>query len=137
MSPETLNKGDLVDRKQMKVTVLGVLLSGVFAVNAQAQRGPRGPQDEAHRTALEACLSENGLGRPERGTRPSEAEMTKLQSCMTAKGYERPAGPPHGARPLGPPPEGVRSSGPPPGEDSDENEAVSSSSGRASSRVSN
>lgn len=121
----------------MKVTVLGVLLSGVFAVNAEAQRGPRGPQDEAQRTAFEACLSENGLSRPERGTRPSEADMTKLQSCMTAKGYARPAGPPHGARPHGPPPDGVRPPGPPPGEEGDETEAASSSFGRESSRVSN
>ncbi len=137
MLPETLNKGDLVDRKQMKVTVVGVLLSGFFAVNAQAQRGPRGPQDEAQRAAFEACLTENGLSRPERGTRPSEADMTKLQSCMTAKGYERPAGPPHGARPHGPPPDGVRPPGPPPGEEGDEADTAGTSSSAASSRVSN
>lgn len=137
MLPETLNKGDLVDRKQMKVTVVGVLLSGFFAVNAQAQRGPRGPQDEAHRTALEACLSENGLSRPERGMRPSEADMTKLQACMTTKGYERPAGPPHGMRPHGPPPDGVRPPGPPPGEEGDEADTAGTSSSAASSRVSN
>lgn len=123
--------------RQMKVTAMGVLLSSVFTVNAEAQRGPRGPQDEAQRAAFEACLTENGLSRPERGTRPSEADMTKLQSCMTAKGYERPAGPPHGMRPHGPPPDGMRPPGPPPGDDGYESEAVSSSSGRASSGVSN
>lgn len=122
--------------RQAKVIKIGMgfLLSGVFVVGAQAQRGP---QDEAQRAAFEACLSENGLSRPERGTRPSDEDMAKMQSCMTAKGYERPAGPPHGARPHGPPPDGARPPGPPPGDEGDQADTVSSSSGRASSRVSN
>ncbi|MBL7688365.1 MAG: hypothetical protein JNJ49_10040 [Bdellovibrionaceae bacterium] len=126
-----------MDSRQMKMTAMGVLLSSVFVITAEAQRGPRGPQDEAQRAAFEACLTENGLIRPERGMRPSVEDMTKLQACMTANGYERPAGPPHGMRPHGPPPDGVRPPGPPPGEDGDETEAVRSNSGRGSSGVSN
>lgn len=128
-SPETLSKGDLMKLKQMKVTILGVLLSSVFTMNAEAQRGPRGPQDEAQRAAFEACLAEKGLSLPEPGVRPSKEQMEKMRPCMT--------GPPHGMRPHGPPPDGMRPPGPPPGDDGYESEAVSSSSGRASSGVSN
>lgn len=46
-SLEALHKGEFVDSRQMKMTAMGVLLSSVFVITAEAQRGPQGPQDES------------------------------------------------------------------------------------------
>ncbi|RYZ81343.1 MAG: hypothetical protein EOP06_23700 [Proteobacteria bacterium] len=50
---------------------------------------------EQFHQAFEQCITENGLTRPEPGTRPSEEDRTKLDTCLTAKGITQRPRPRH------------------------------------------
>ena len=62
---------------------------------------------EAFKAALDACATETGVSKPERGVRPSQEDMEKMDACLSAKGIEKPARPQGsreggGGRPRGP-----------------------------------
>ncbi len=59
-----------------------------------ARGGGPGNGDSGFKAAMDACASELGISKPEKGSRPSQEEMSAMDSCMSGKGYERPSGPP-------------------------------------------
>lgn len=45
---------------------------------------------EKMREAFDACLTESGVTRPERGERPSDEDKAKIDACLKSKGIEHP-----------------------------------------------
>jgi hypothetical protein len=52
--------------------------------------GPRGGEDSGFREAMESCVNELGITKPEKGERPSQEEREAMDKCMSAQGYEKP-----------------------------------------------
>ena len=73
--------------KELLFTLTLILSASSYA------RGGQG-QDSGRREAMDACASELGISKPERGTRPSQEDREAIDKCMSSKGYERPSGPP-------------------------------------------
>jgi hypothetical protein len=73
----------------------------VLLFSLQAQSQPNQEDREKFKAAFEACLSETGSSRPERGVRPSDEERAKMEACLTSKGISKPERPrgPRGPRP--------------------------------------
>lgn len=63
----------------------------LFSLQAQAQ--PSEADREKFKAAFEACLTETGSSRPERGVRPSDEERAKMEACLTSKGISKPERP--------------------------------------------
>lgn len=72
--------------KTSKILALSAFI--VVAANVHAQSNDR----EAFRAAMDACVSETGVSKPERGTRPSDEDRAALESCLSSKGFTRPEG---------------------------------------------
>lgn len=70
--------------KMYKLLGLAVLLA--TSVQVQAEGGDR----EAFHAAMDACVTETGVAKPERGTRPSEEDRAKIGACLSAKGISKP-----------------------------------------------
>lgn len=64
-------------------------LAFLLATAAQVQAQPH----EAFREAMDACISETGVAKPERGSRPSEEDRAKIHACLSAKGISKPERP--------------------------------------------
>lgn len=47
---------------------------------------------EAFHAAMDACVAETGLTKPERGVHPSEEDRAKIDSCLESKGISKPEG---------------------------------------------
>ena len=75
----------------MKTLLLTLTL--IISTSSFARGGGPG-QDSGFKEAMDACASELGISKPERGGRPSQEEMETMDECMSGKGYERPSGPP-------------------------------------------
>lgn len=64
--------------------ILLALFAGLtFKANAQVDR-------ETFHAAMESCLAETGVQRPERGTHPSLEDRAKMDSCLASKGISKP-----------------------------------------------
>jgi len=76
----------------MKSSIL--VLALVLTSSTIFARGGRGggEMQEGMREAVEACHSELGTSKPERGQRPSEEEREAMDNCLSAKGFEKPQG---------------------------------------------
>jgi hypothetical protein len=61
-----------------------IALTGI--ANAQSQ------DREAFHAAMEACISETGVTKPERGVHPSDEDRAKIDACLEAKGISKPEG---------------------------------------------
>ena len=74
----------------MKSSIL--ILALVLTSSTIFARGGRGggEKQEGLRDAAQACHSELGTTRPERGERPSEEERAAMSECLSAKGFEMP-----------------------------------------------
>lgn len=68
---------------------LGLALLLATSVQVQAQSLDR----EAFHAALDACVSETGVARPERGSRPSDEDRAKIDACLAQKGVNKPERP--------------------------------------------
>lgn len=77
-----------------------ISLIALFAIHGFAQeetgeggrrehRGPP-PMSEEMRAAFEACQTETGVAKPERGQRPSDDDRKLMEDCLKGKGFERP-----------------------------------------------
>ena len=47
---------------------------------------------EAFRAAMDACVAETGVTKPEPGTPPSEQDRAKIKDCLASKGISHPQG---------------------------------------------
>lgn len=45
---------------------------------------------EAFKKALDACVTETGVKRPENGSTPSDEDRSKMGACLSGKGFSRP-----------------------------------------------
>lgn len=104
--------------KSKKQNLISAMLMGlfgaavIFAAGSRAHGEPPTAEDrEKFHAAMEACVSETGVSKPEQGQRPSVEDRQKIDSCLASKGIEKPPRPPgKGGRPQGPPPEEAQSS---------------------------
>jgi hypothetical protein len=70
----------------------------VILFSLQAQARPSEADREKFKAAFEACLTETGSSRPERGVRPSDEERAKMHACLSSKGIKKPEGDRRGKR---------------------------------------
>jgi|GEM_PF-6017174 len=68
----------------------------LFTLQAKAQPSPE--EREKFHTAMESCIQENNLSKPERGTRPSDEDRAKMEACLKSKGISKPEHPRGGGR---------------------------------------
>jgi hypothetical protein len=84
------------------IAFIAVLLTATFAFNSQAgdgeRKGKRGGPSAEHKAAFEACATELGIAKPEKGQRPSDSDREALKSCLQAKGITMPERGPRGER---------------------------------------
>ncbi len=76
----------------MKSTIL--ILALVLTSSTIFARGGRdgGEKQEGMREAMQACASELGISKPERGSPSSDEDKAALAECLSAKGFEKPQG---------------------------------------------
>lgn len=74
-----------------------ILLALVPALSL-ARGGRSAAEEEQFRAALEECITETGVTKPEDGQRPSDEDRAKVDSCLESKGFKKPAGPPRHQR---------------------------------------
>jgi hypothetical protein len=72
----------------LKSSVLSLTIFIALTGFAKAQSQDR----EAFHAAMEACISETGVTKPERGVHPSEEDRAKIDSCLATKGITKPEG---------------------------------------------
>lgn len=70
----------------MKSSFLSLAVFIALAGVARAQDNNR----EAFHAAMEACFTETGVTKAERGTRPSDEDRAKIDACLSSKGIEKP-----------------------------------------------
>lgn len=68
-----------------QILVAGMMMAFAVGLRAQDNR-------EAFRAAMDACVSETGVSKPERGIHPSEEDRAKIDACLTSKGITKPEG---------------------------------------------
>lgn len=83
----------IVLNKELNMTrshlfILSFLALAAFKVNAQSDR-------DSFRQAMDACFTETGVTKTERGVRPSDEDRQKIDACLSGKGISRPERP-HG-----------------------------------------
>jgi hypothetical protein len=70
----------------LKSSILSLTVFIALAGAASAQSQGR----EAFHAAMEACLAETGVAKPERGSPPSAEDRAKIDACLESKGVEKP-----------------------------------------------
>ncbi len=70
----------------LKSSILSLSVFIALAGAASAQSQGR----EAFHAAMEACLAETGVAKPERGSPPSDEDRAKIDACLKSKGIEKP-----------------------------------------------
>jgi len=74
----------------LKAAVLSLVLG--LSIHAKAEQNNR---EEFHK-AMQACIAETGVTKPEKGSRPSDEDRQKVDTCLAGKGFnkeDRPRGP--------------------------------------------
>jgi hypothetical protein len=71
--------------KMNKTYTLAFLLATTLQVQAQP--------NEAFRAAMDTCIAETGVTKPERGSRPSQEDRAKIEACLSDKGISKPERP--------------------------------------------
>lgn len=69
----------------------GLLVLSSLSLAAWADR-PTPEQREAFHQAMDACRTETGVAKPQKGQRPTDAERKAIGDCLAAKGFTPPPG---------------------------------------------
>jgi len=73
--------------KGFAMTKLFILSLATLLMSLNSYAGER---REKMRAAFEACVQENNLQKPERGSRPSDEDRATMAACLKGKGIEKP-----------------------------------------------
>lgn len=66
--------------KTQILTIMMMTSISLFAFGEDRNR-------EERRAAFQACVTETGVTKPERGSRPNEEDRQKIKTCMEGKGF--------------------------------------------------